>query len=95
MLGGVQTSENPPDASQPGRKTAWDYLIDILQILKTGFPLLALTMETMVDQLQANFKPSPAEETYRHLNSFSAEAVFVSSMPFPLGGFSYIRRCLL
>ena len=33
--------------------------------LKTAFPLLALSMETMTDQIQKNFKCPPDEDAYR------------------------------
>jgi len=33
--------------------------------LKTTFPLLALSMETMVDQIQKHFKSPPDEDAYR------------------------------
>ncbi|KAI8605964.1 hypothetical protein EDD21DRAFT_315697 [Dissophora ornata] len=38
---------------------------DIMNILKTAFPLLALSMESMVDQIQQRLKPSPEEDMYR------------------------------
>jgi transformation/transcription domain-associated protein len=36
-----------------------------MQILKTAYPLLSLSMETTVDQLSARLKPSADEELYR------------------------------
>ncbi|KAI9190433.1 transcription-associated protein 1 [Blastocladiella emersonii ATCC 22665] len=38
---------------------------EIMAALKTGSPLLALSMETMVDQLITRLKPLPQEEMYR------------------------------
>ncbi|ORZ37497.1 hypothetical protein BCR44DRAFT_1511660 [Catenaria anguillulae PL171] len=38
---------------------------DIMTVLKTSAPLLALSMETMVDQLIGRLKPLPQEDIYR------------------------------
>ena len=43
----------------------WENIEDIMAILKTAFPLLALTMETLVDQILARLKPSTDEDIYR------------------------------
>ena len=40
-------------------------LDEIMAMLKTGYPLLALSMETMVDQIQLKFKPQADEDMYR------------------------------
>ncbi|KAI8983535.1 hypothetical protein BDB01DRAFT_850672 [Pilobolus umbonatus] len=49
---------------QTGTVTA-SPLDEIMSILKTGYPLLALSMETMVDQIQLRFKPQADEDMYR------------------------------
>ncbi|KAF1954112.1 hypothetical protein CC80DRAFT_493961 [Byssothecium circinans] len=49
----------------PAPKQAWDHVEEISAILKTAFPLLALSMETMLDQIQKNFKCPPDEDAYR------------------------------
>ncbi|KAI9662779.1 MAG: hypothetical protein M1829_006123 [Trizodia sp. TS-e1964] len=56
---GVQT---PQTAT---KKSSLEYTEEILSVLKTAFPLLALSMETMVDQIQKNFKCPPDEDAYR------------------------------
>ncbi|KAK4997496.1 transcription-associated protein 1, partial [Elasticomyces elasticus] len=50
---------------QPTPKKPWEYTEDVMQILKTAYPLLALSMETMVDQIQKYFKCPPDEDAYR------------------------------
>ncbi|KAI7902282.1 uncharacterized protein BX663DRAFT_552217 [Cokeromyces recurvatus] len=40
-------------------------LDEIMAMLKTGYPLLALSMETTVDQIQIKFKAQPDEDMYR------------------------------
>lgn len=42
-----------------------EYADEIMAGLKTAFPLLALSMETMTDQIQKNFKCPPDEDAYR------------------------------
>ena len=55
-----QEPEQPPTPKKP-----WEYAEEIMSVLKTAFPLLALSMETMVDQLQKHFKCPPDEDAYR------------------------------
>jgi transformation/transcription domain-associated protein len=45
--------------------TPWESIEEIMSILKTAYPLLALTMETMVDQILARLKPTTDEDIYR------------------------------
>ena len=47
------------------RRPAWEYADEIMSVLKTAFPLLALSMETMVDQISKFFKCPPDEDAYR------------------------------
>jgi transformation/transcription domain-associated protein len=68
--GGVQGSPSVNGAtasadSPPAPKKPWDHVEEISAILKTAFPLLALSMETMLDQIQKNFKCPPDEDAYR------------------------------
>lgn len=55
-----QAPVQPPVAKKP-----WEYVEEIVSQLKTAFPLLALSMETMVDQISRNFKCPPDEDAYR------------------------------
>lgn len=50
---------------QAVQKKPWEYSDEIMSVLKTAFPLLALSMETMVDQIQKHFKCPPDEDAYR------------------------------
>jgi transformation/transcription domain-associated protein len=72
--GTVKTEGNQQEASNdaaadanapPAPKRPWDHVEEISAILKTAFPLLALSMETMLDQIQKNFKCPPDEDAYR------------------------------
>ncbi|KAL1742601.1 FAT domain-containing protein [Schizophyllum fasciatum] len=70
---GAQPAAQTPQAAQakdgmpPVSKQAWDYLEEIVQILKTMFPLLTLSMETLVDQIHTKFKLNMDEECYRNI----------------------------
>ena len=67
--GAAKTEQNGESADQeveqPQPKKPWEYSEEIMSVLKTTFPLLALSMETMVDQIQKHFKCPPDEDAYR------------------------------
>ncbi|KAF2448613.1 hypothetical protein P171DRAFT_518105 [Karstenula rhodostoma CBS 690.94] len=66
--GTAQDASNGTTAEEtkpPAPKRPWDHVEEISAILKTAFPLLALSMETMLDQIQKNFKCPPDEDAYR------------------------------
>ncbi|KAI9712347.1 MAG: hypothetical protein M1820_001560 [Bogoriella megaspora] len=46
-------------------KKPWDHAEELMTVLKTAFPLLSLSMEQLVDQIQAKFKCPPDEDAYR------------------------------
>ncbi|RMZ78746.1 hypothetical protein DV737_g3746, partial [Chaetothyriales sp. CBS 132003] len=52
-------------AKREAPKKPWEYANEIMDGLKTGFPLLALSMETMTDQLSKHFKCPPDEDAHR------------------------------
>ncbi|KAJ7179098.1 FAT domain-containing protein [Mycena filopes] len=56
-------------------RQAWDYVEEVVQLLKTTFPLLVLSLETIVDQVSAKFKSSIEEDTYRHLCMLISDAL--------------------
>ncbi|GAA5937574.1 hypothetical protein JCM10213_008398 [Rhodosporidiobolus nylandii] len=53
----------------------WDYIDEIMAVLKTSFPLLALSMEMIVDQISSRFKPTPDEDIYRLISALLADAL--------------------
>ncbi|KAI0068843.1 FAT-domain-containing protein [Artomyces pyxidatus] len=57
----------PPLGDSPSYpiRQGWEYVEEVVQILKTAFPLLILSMETMVDQINQRFKATQEEEIYR------------------------------
>jgi transformation/transcription domain-associated protein len=65
---GAAATPTPTPAGADGAappKKAWDHVEDVLNILKTAFPLLALSLETMLDQIARYFKCPPDEDAYR------------------------------
>ena len=72
-----ETSKDPQPAKKP-----WEYSEDIMQALKTAFPLLALSMETMVDQIQKHFKCPPDEDAYRLIVALLNDGLaYIGRMP--------------
>jgi transformation/transcription domain-associated protein len=66
----------------PSKKPPWEHTEEILLVLKTAFPLLALSMETMVDQIQKHFKCPPDEDAYRLIVALLNDGLsYVSRMP--------------
>jgi hypothetical protein len=53
----------------------WEYVDEILNILKTAFPLLALTMENTAEQIGQRFKPGTDEDMYRLIGALLNDAL--------------------
>lgn len=64
------------------KRPPWELTEEIMSVLKTAFPLLALSMETMVDQIQKYFKCPPDEDAYRLIVALLNDGLaYVSRMP--------------
>ncbi|TPX10443.1 uncharacterized protein E0L32_008662 [Thyridium curvatum] len=64
------------------KKPPWELTEEIMSVLKSAFPLLALSMETMVDQIQKHFKCPPDEDAYRLIVALLNDGLaYVSRMP--------------
>ncbi|KAI0019632.1 FAT domain-containing protein [Xylariomycetidae sp. FL0641] len=75
---GKEGSSGPAAQKRP----PWELTEEIMSVLKTAFPLLALTMETMVDQIQKYFKCPPDEDAYRLIVALLNDGLaYVSRMP--------------
>lgn len=70
-----------PQATIQSRQP-WEHVDEIMAILKTAYPLLALSMETMVDQIQQRFKCHADEDAYRLIVALLNDGVQVSRPPF-------------
>ncbi len=59
------TQQGPSSSPTSNLRPDYEYVDELASILKTAYPLLALSLETMVDQFCTKFKASPEEEVYR------------------------------
>ncbi|KAJ3074848.1 hypothetical protein HDU98_010028 [Podochytrium sp. JEL0797] len=59
----------------PTRRQPWEYVEEIMALLKTAFPLLTLSMETMVDQINQRLKPSSDEDIYRLVTALLSDGI--------------------
>ncbi|MBW0462525.1 hypothetical protein O181_002240 [Austropuccinia psidii MF-1] len=71
--GMLPISSNAPSMSQV--PMAFEHVDDIIGTLKTQFPLLALSMEMLVDQLYQRFKAPPEEDVHRLLSALLQDAL--------------------
>ena len=62
-------------------RPTWDCVEELVQNLKTSFPLLILSLETLVDQIITRFKPNHEEDIYRHISMLLQDALQVWSFP--------------
>jgi len=70
-----QAAVQPPQSSTPPTPLPFEHVDDIMGTLKTQFPLLALSMEMLVDQLFQRFKAPPEEDVYRLISALLQEAL--------------------
>jgi transformation/transcription domain-associated protein len=80
-----QTMPGPNGQAMPAPQPrhAWDHVDEIVSILKTAFPLLALSMETFCDQVTQRFKQSADEDIYRLVNALLYDAFMVRGRRLP------------
>lgn len=81
--GQEQDSPPPATASDP-RRSPVDYTDDLLAILKTGYPLLSLSMENMVEHLVHRLRSTADEDLFRVIVTLLSEAFQVTSLCIPI-----------
>ncbi|ORY26601.1 putative histone acetyltransferase [Naematelia encephala] len=76
-VGTPNTGSMPPPSSTgpPAPRQPWELTDELMNTLKTSFPLLALTMEKMVDQISVRAKPASDEDIYRFFAALLADAL--------------------
>jgi transformation/transcription domain-associated protein len=74
---GLKAPENT--VTFPGQRS-WEYVEEVVNMLKTAFPLLILSMETTVDQISHRFKATQEEEIYRLICMLLQDAMQVMSV---------------
>jgi transformation/transcription domain-associated protein len=77
---GAQNGNVPASATAPAPviKLPLDMVDEIINQLKTSFPLLALMMEKMVDHISIRAKPNSEEDIYRFFAALLNDAMLVS-----------------
>ena len=77
---GSQNGNVPASATAPAPviKLPLDMVDEIINQLKTSFPLLALMMEKMVDHISIRAKPNSEEDIYRFFAALLNDAMLVS-----------------
>lgn len=68
----VNTSNKLEEENHPS-----DHIEEITALLKTSFPLLTLSLESMVDQILYKLKPSMDEDIYRLIVALLTDGVQV------------------
>ena len=77
--GETKTPEENAADRQP-----WEHLQELSNILKTAYPLLALSLESLVAQINERFKTSPDEDLFRLINVLLIDGTFnYSRLPLP------------
>ena len=63
-------------------KKPWEHAEELMSAVKSAFPLLTLSMETMVDQIQKHFKCPPDEDAYRLIVALLNDGLsYIGRMP--------------
>lgn len=70
--------------SIPNNRQPWEYLEELNGILKTAYPLLALSLESLVDQINQKFKTNPDEDLFRLINVLLIDGTYnYNRLPYP------------
>lgn len=81
---GDNQSQSGSQSSAP--RQPWEYLQELNNILKTAYPLLALSLESLVAQINERFKTSTDEDLFRLINVLLIDGTFnYNRLPFPRG----------
>lgn len=88
---GTQTGGQNGDSNggqgngQSANKQPWESVDEVFSTLKTRFPLLALTLESMCDQFAIRFKPTADEDVFRLVNALLNDGLqqFINRAPNP------------
>ncbi|ANB14814.1 histone acetyltransferase TRA1 [Sugiyamaella lignohabitans] len=65
FAGGAGAGATGPNGQPSANRQPWEHVDEIMGILKTAYPLLALSLETFVDQIYHRFKSPADEDAYR------------------------------
>lgn len=83
-MGNSRLPNNKSPATASGTRQPWEYLDELNGILKTAYPLLALSLESLVDQINQKFKTTSDEDLFRLINVLLIDATYnYNRLPFP------------
>ena len=75
---GAQASNDPTKANPTVVRPGLECIEEVGQIMKTAFPLLIMSLETIVDQISQRFRSSQDEEIHRLICMLLQDAMSVS-----------------
>jgi transformation/transcription domain-associated protein len=67
-------------ASAQAHRKPWEFIDELSGLLKTAFPLLALSMEAVVEQILQRLKPTTDEDIYRLIVALLTDGVQVPNL---------------
>lgn len=79
--GGLTAQGRTPSSPVGNGSQPWDYTEGIMKILKTAYPLLSLSLESLIDQVIQRFKCLPEEDAYRLVMALLNEGVQYMGRP--------------
>ncbi|CCH58153.1 hypothetical protein TBLA_0A03540 [Henningerozyma blattae CBS 6284] len=83
-----ENNENSEQNNSKANSTRqpWEHLQELNNILKTAYPLLALSLESLVAQINDKFKTSTDEDLFRLINVLLIDATYnYNHLPLPRG----------
>lgn len=81
---GNETKEGAEDSKDSTPRQPWEYLQELNSILKTAYPLLALSLESLVAQISERFKTTTDEDLFRLVNVLLIDGTFnYNRLPLP------------
>lgn len=86
VMGERNETQSQNGGQSNGPRQPWEHLQELNNILKTAYPLLALSLESLVAQINERFKTSTDEDLFRLINVLLIDGTFnYNRLPFPRG----------
>lgn len=86
VMGERNENQSQNGSQNNGPRQPWEHLQELNNILKTAYPLLALSLESLVAQINERFKTSTDEDLFRLINVLLIDGTFnYNRLPFPRG----------
>lgn len=82
----TQSTRNTSSGELESTNRASLHIEELMSVVKTTFPLVALSMETILDQINQRLKPSPEEDIYRLIITLLNDSVNMYIQKLGYGG---------